>query len=97
MTHQLLHLIACMNSHFACDDQLPADCETWRQLRRHIVRMHSALILVYMTLRDERERGLPLTKETGRKLERYARWGSVPTKTTQLAKEGGQFNPCRRP
>jgi|SRR5262245_14552793 len=76
MTHQLSHLIACMNSHFASDEQLPADCETWRHLRRHIVRMQNALTLVYLMLRDERELGIPLTADTARKLEGYARWGS---------------------
>jgi hypothetical protein len=76
MSDQLLRLIACMNSHFTCDDRSPADCETWRQLRRHIVRMRDALTLVYITLREERKRGIPLTAETGRKLEGWAHWGS---------------------
>jgi len=75
MTHQMSRLIARMNSHFACDDQSPADCETWRQLRRRIVRMKTALALVYVTLREERERDIPLTAETTRKLEGWAHWG----------------------
>ena len=97
MTHQLFRLIACMNSHFACDEQLPADCETWRQLRRHIVRMHSTLTLVHITLRDERKRGIPLTPETGRKLEGYARWGSGPIKYSQVTREGVNSTPTADP
>jgi len=57
-------------------EQSSADCETWRQLGRHIVRMQNGLTLVYLTLRDERELGIPLTPETARKLEGYACWGS---------------------
>ena len=48
MGDQLFRLIAGMNTHFACNDQLPADCDAWHQLRRHVVRMNTALVLVYV-------------------------------------------------
>ena len=38
--NQLFRLMARMDSHFICDDQLPAD---WRELKRHVVRMKDAL------------------------------------------------------
>src|SRR5215475_11668997 len=95
MTHQVSRLIACMNSHFARDDQSPADCEMWRQLRRHIVRMKTALHLVHLTLREERGRGMPLTAETGRKLEGWACWGTGPAKNSTSG--DGVKNPCCRP
>jgi len=74
-------------------EQSSADCETWRQLGRHIVRMQNGLTLVYLTLRDERELGIPLTPETARKLEGYACWASQrrlpPTLKKVLAKTWG--------
>jgi hypothetical protein len=76
MSDQLLRLVACMNGHFACDDQSPADRETWLQLRRHIVRMRDALSLMYITLREERECSIPLMAEKACQLEGWARWGS---------------------
>jgi hypothetical protein len=51
-----------MNSHFAFDEQLPADCASWRHFN-HIVRLQNALTLAYLTLRDERELGIPLTAD----------------------------------
>jgi hypothetical protein len=75
MTDKLFRLIASMDSVFACDDQSPADCARWRELKRHIIRMKDALDLVETTLREERERGIPLTTEASRKLEGYARFG----------------------
>jgi len=64
-----------MDGHFAADDQSPADRNDWKALKRHIVRLMDGLALVETTLREERERGIPLTAETGRKLEGYARFG----------------------
>ena len=95
MTHQVSRLIACMNSHFARHDQSAVDCETWRQLRRHIVRMNTALHLVRVTLREERERGIPLTAETGRKLEGWTLWGAGAVKNP--APSDRVKNPCRPP
>lgn len=93
MGDQLIRLIAGMNSHFACNDQLPADCDAWHQLRRHVVRMNTALVLVYVTLREERESGIPLTPETGRKLEGWARWGAGAI-DRQLARGGINSTPA---
>jgi hypothetical protein len=53
-------------------DQLPTDRDHWRELKRHVVRMKVTLNLVHTTLGEESERGIPLTAETGRKLEGYA-------------------------
>jgi hypothetical protein len=61
---QLFRLMARMDSMFACDDQSPADRNDWRELKRHIVRMKDALTLVHVTLREERERGIPQSAET---------------------------------
>jgi hypothetical protein len=73
--HQLFRLIALMDSHFAADDQAPADAANWRELKRRIVRMKDGLDMVHNTLRDERERGIPFMPETARKIEGYARFG----------------------
>ena len=75
MDDKLFRLIASMDSVFACDDQSPADCARWRELKRQIIRMKDALDLVRVTLSEERERGIPLTAETGLKLEGYLRRG----------------------
>jgi hypothetical protein len=75
MADQFFRLIAQLDGHFAADDQSPADCNRWHELKRHLVRMKDALDLVETTLREERERGIPLTAETARKLEGYARFG----------------------
>jgi hypothetical protein len=71
----LFHLIAGLESHFAADDMSPADVDRWRALKYHIVRMKDALDLVEISLREERERGIPITAETSRKIEGYARFG----------------------
>jgi hypothetical protein len=47
----------------------------WREFRRHMVKVLDGLRLVETTLREERVRGIPLTADTGRKLERFARFG----------------------
>jgi hypothetical protein len=75
MADQLFRLIASLDSHFAADDQLPADAARWREFRRSVIRMKDALDLVQTTLRKEREQGVPLTADTARKLEGYARFG----------------------
>jgi len=75
MSYQPFRLSARMESVFACDDQSPADRNDWRELKRRIVRMKDALELVYITLSEERQRGIPVTAETARKLEGWARWG----------------------
>jgi hypothetical protein len=72
---QLFRLIARLDDHFAADDQLPANAARWRELKRHVIQMKNALDLVQTTLREERERGVPLTSDTPRKLEGYARFG----------------------
>jgi hypothetical protein len=72
---QLLRIIAQLDGLFAADDCSPADADRWQELKRHITRLRDALLLVETTLREERERGIPLTADTGRKLEGYARFG----------------------
>jgi hypothetical protein len=75
---QLLRVVTQLDGHFAADDQSPADVERWRELKRHIARMLGALALIDITLRDERERGIPLSElseETARKLEKHAKFG----------------------
>jgi hypothetical protein len=75
MAHQIFRLIARLDDHFAADDQLPADAARWRELKRQLIRMKDALDLVQTTLREERERGIPLSADTARKLEGYAPFG----------------------
>ena len=75
MAHQLFRLIAQLDSHFAADDQLPADGARWREFRRSVIRMKDALDPVQTTLREERERGVALIADTARKLEGYVRFG----------------------
>jgi hypothetical protein len=75
MTDKIFNLIATMDSHFAADDQSPADRARWLVLKRHLIGMKDALDLVRVTLSEERERGIPLTAETGLKLEGYVRRG----------------------
>jgi hypothetical protein len=75
MAHQLFRLIARMDDHFAADDQLPADAARWRELKRYVIQMRNALDLVQTTLREEREGGVPLSADTVRKIEGYARFG----------------------
>jgi hypothetical protein len=66
----LFRLMAQMDSHFAADDQSPADRAVWTDLKRHIMRMKDGLNLVETTLRMEREFGRPFTEEMaqGRRL-----------------------------
>ena len=64
MSYELSRLMARMDSVFACDDQSPADRNDWRELKHHIVRMRDGLTLVHVTLREGRQRGIPLTAET---------------------------------
>jgi hypothetical protein len=71
----LFRLTAQLDSHFAAEDVLPAHVEHWREVKRHIARMMGGLTLVEMTLREERERGIPITEEAVQKLESYARFG----------------------
>jgi len=71
----LFRLTAQLDSHFAAEDVLPAHLEHWREVKRHIARMMGGLTLVEMTLREERERGIPIAEEAVRKLEGYARLG----------------------
>jgi hypothetical protein len=71
----LYWIIAQLDGHFAADDVSPADASTWRECRRHIIRMRDGLLMVQTTLREERERGTPLTADTGRMLEGYAKFG----------------------
>jgi hypothetical protein len=78
-------LMARMDSVFACDDQPPAGCNEWRELKRHIVRMRDGLTLVHVTLREERERGIPLTAETARKLEGWAALGALSPEPVNAA------------
>lgn len=72
---QLYRIIASLDGHFAVDDISEADADRWRALRRHVVRMRDELTLVETTLREERVRGIPITAETARKFEGYARFG----------------------
>jgi hypothetical protein len=72
---QLLRIMAVLDGHFAADDISPADADRWRELKRHVIRMKDALDLVHTTLREERERGIPLSADTASKLEGYARFG----------------------
>jgi hypothetical protein len=74
-TEQLLRIIAALDKHFAAEGQPPADRDRWRELLRRIVRMKDALDLVRTTLRDERKRGVPLTPDMARKVEKYTRVG----------------------
>jgi hypothetical protein len=74
-TEQLFRIIAALDRHFAAEGQLPANRDRWRELLRRIVRMNDALELVRTTLRDERKRGIPLTPDTARKVEKHARIG----------------------
>jgi hypothetical protein len=90
MSHQLYRLMARMDRVFACDDQSPTDRNDWRDLKRHIARMRDGLTLVHVTLREERERGIPLTAETARKLEGWARWGRCPPEPVNTAAVGSQ-------
>jgi hypothetical protein len=83
-------LIAQLNGHFAADDMSPADAANWRECRRHILNMLDGLRLVEATLRVDRVRGIPLTTDTGRKLERYARFGIEGTSTEAPNASGAQ-------
>ena len=56
MAHQLFRLIAQLDSHFAADDQLPADGARWRELKRHITRMKDGLDLARIELEKSGER-----------------------------------------
>ena len=85
MSYELYRLMARMDCVFACEDQHPAGRNEWRELKRHIVRMRDGLTLVHVTLREERERGIPLTAETARKLEGWARWGRCPPEPVNAA------------
>jgi hypothetical protein len=71
----LFRLTAQLDSNFAMDAVLPAYVEHWCEVKRHIARMMGGLTLVEMTLREERERGIPISEETARKLERDVRFG----------------------
>jgi hypothetical protein len=73
--NERLRVMARMDSHFAADDVSPADRDDWKALKRQIVRTMDGLSLVETTVRMERERGRPLTEETARKIEGYARFG----------------------
>jgi hypothetical protein len=43
---ELSRLLAALDNHFEkADDQLPADADRWRELKRHILRMREALTL----------------------------------------------------
>lgn len=75
MTDQLFRLISTLDNHFAAPDISPADVARWRDLKRHLEPMKDALDLVHPTLREKRERGIPLTREEARKLEEYVRLG----------------------
>jgi len=98
MTHQVSGLIACMNSHFACDDQSPVDCETWRHLRRHIVRMNTALHLVRVTLREEREPGIPLhgkDRAQARGVGTLGRGSLAPRSGSKIPAAGPDKSSCK--
>jgi hypothetical protein len=66
---QFFHIIASLDKHFAADNQSPVDCDRWRKLRRHIMRMKRALDLVQVTL------GEPLAPETAAKIGGYVKLG----------------------
>ena len=68
--HVIFRLIARMDSHFACDNRFPADCALWRELKRRIIRRKDAVDRVETTLREERERGIPLTSDTAQRSTR---------------------------
>jgi hypothetical protein len=74
MAHQLFRLIAQLDSHFAADDQLPADGARWRELKRHITRMKDGLDLARIEL-ESLERGAPQAKEIVRKALQHLRFG----------------------
>ena len=75
MADKLSRLMRAMDNHFAPADAFPGNAARWRELKRQIVRMKDALDIVHTTLREERERGTPITAATARKLEGYARFG----------------------
>jgi hypothetical protein len=75
---QLLRIVTQLDGHFAAADHTPVDVDRWRELKGHIARMLGALFLIDITLRDERERGIPLSdlsEEMVRKIEKHARFG----------------------
>jgi hypothetical protein len=72
---RLFRIIAQLDSHFATDDHSPADVDRWRELKRQIARMRGGLVLIDITLREERELGNPFTADTARKLEQHTRFG----------------------
>jgi hypothetical protein len=74
MADQLFRIIAALDSHFASDDQLPADADRWRELKRHIVRMKDGLDLARIEL-ESFERGAPQTKEIARKALQHVKFG----------------------
>ena len=72
---QVRRIIAALDKHLADEDRFSADADRWRELKRHIVAMREALDLVATTLREQRQRAIPLTDDAARKLEGYARFG----------------------
>jgi hypothetical protein len=59
MADQLFRLLAQLDSHFAADDQLPADGARWRELKRHVTRMKDGLDLACIELENHRSSETP--------------------------------------
>jgi hypothetical protein len=74
MNDQIFRILAQLDNHFAADDQLPADADRWRELKRHIVRMKDGLDLARIEL-ESLARGAPLTKEIVGKVFPHMRFG----------------------
>jgi hypothetical protein len=62
--------MAALDGHIAADDCLPADQDSRRQRRRHVMRMRDPRALAQLTVADER-----LPSGTARKLEDYVKFG----------------------
>jgi hypothetical protein len=55
---QVLRIVAQLDGLFAAEGCSPADADRWRELKRHVTRMLSSLILVATSLAKMRELGI---------------------------------------
>jgi hypothetical protein len=69
-TPRLFRILAALDDHFAADDISPADVDRWRELKKHITRMHDGLDMARIEVRSR-----PLTEGLARTIERHLKFG----------------------